>query len=269
MVNAGVYISMEVLRMNYVRYTNDNPLSPEEKVNLLKEYIEYYEELAKEGRFELLNQKLPRNAVSDILDTIGCLLKTESQKLAQTSDEVKAFLNANPLPGRMAELLPEDFRVFVLILNSLKQWVMAESAYCDRYLMGGTVRKNCRKAIDHCLVTGEPLDGTIELHHPVRDGRPPIPLSKKGHSLIEGQVAIEADESFDGENAGDETEWDKLKRIRKQQNQSWAQLREGLMAIKTGSTVFRPNAKSFANKAIRVLTVSPEYILTLMDEHDV
>lgn len=255
--------------MDYTRYANNNPLSPEEKVSLLKEYVEYYEGLVKERKLELLNQKLPRSAVSDILDAIGCLLKAESQKLAQSSDEVKDFLKANPLPGRMADLLPDDFRVFVLILNSLKQWVMAESAYCDRYLMGGTVRKNCRKAIDHCLVTGEPLDGIIELHHPVRDGRPPIPLSKKGHSLIEGQVAIEADESFDDEDAGIETEWDRLRRIRKQQNQSWAQLREGLIAIKTGSIVCRANAESFANKAMRALNLSPEYILGLMDEHNV
>lgn len=254
--------------MAYTRYTNNSPLSPEEKVTLLKEYIEYYEGLAKEGKLELLNQKLPRSAVSDILDTIGCLLKAESQKLAQSSDEVKDFLKANPLPGRMADFLPDDFRVFVLILNSLKQWVMAESSYCDRYLMGGTVRKNCRKAIDHCLVTGEPLDGTIELHHPVRDGRPPIPLSKKGHSLIEGQVAVEVGEFLTDENV-DETEWDKLRWLRKQQNQSWAQLREGLIAIKTGSIVYRSNAKSFANKVIRAFNVSPEYILDLMDEHDV
>lgn len=115
--------------MDYTRYTNNSPLSPEEKVTLLKEYIEYYEGLAKEGKLELLNQKLPRSAVSDILDTIGCLLKAESQKLAQSSDEVKDFLKANPLPGRMADFLPDDFRVFVLILNSLKQWVMAESSY--------------------------------------------------------------------------------------------------------------------------------------------
>ena len=145
---------------------------------------------------------------------------------------------------------------------------MAESAYCDRYLMGVTVRKNCRKAIDHCLVTGEPLNGTVELHHPVRDGRPPIPLSKKGHALIEGQLATDGDESI-GEEVNCETDWDRLRWIKKQQNKSWVQLREGLMAIKTGGMIYRPNAKSFANKVMRELDLSAEYILKLMDENGV
>lgn len=254
--------------MGYTRYVNENPLTPEQKEVLLREYIQYYEGLAKEGRLDLLNQKLPRSAVSGILDTIGSLLKSESHKLAQSSEEVRDFLAANPLPGEMAELLPDDFRVFALVLNSLKQWVMAESAYCDRYLMGGTVRKNCRKAIDHCLVTGEPLDGAIELHHPVRDGRPPIPLSKGGHALIEGQVAGGADGTID-EVPEEESDWEKLKQIRKQRNQSWAQLREGLMAIKTGSMTCRSNAKSFANKVIREMGMSPDNVLDLLNEHEV
>lgn len=255
--------------MEYTRYVNNSSLTPEEKADLLKEYIDYYEELVKEGKLELLNQKLPRSAFSDILDAIGCLLKAESQKLAQSSKEIKHFLSANPLPGKMAELLPEDFRVFVLILNALKQWVTAESAYCDKYLMGGTVREKCRNAIDHCLVTGEPLTASAELHHPVRDGRPPIPLSKRGHSMIEGQVTVEANGTAAGEDAGPEPEWTKLRQIRKERNQSWVQLREGLAAVKTGSMTCRANAKSFANKVIRELGLQPEEILALMDEHEV
>lgn len=254
--------------MSYTRYVNNSSLTPEEKARLLQEYIQYYESLAREGKLELLNQKLPRSAVFDVLDNIGCLLKSESQRLAQSSKEVKDFLDANPLPGKMSELLPDDFRVFVLILNSLKQWVAAESSYCDRYLMGGKVRETCRKAIDHCLVTGEPLNGPIELHHPVRDGRPPIPLSKNGHAIIEGQIAGSDDGSII-DNPDLNPDWIRLRQIRKQQNQSWAQLREGLMAKKTGSMIYRPNAKSFANKAIRELGVSPDYILDLMDEHGV
>lgn len=254
--------------MEYTRYMNNSPLSPEEKTQLLQEYILYYEGLVKEGNLDLLNQKLPRSAVADVLDTIGGLLKSKAKELAESSKEVQEFLSANPLPGRMAKLLPDDFRVFVLILNALKQWVMAESAYCDRYLMGGTVRKNCRKAIDHCLVTGEPLTGTIELHHPVRDGRPPIPLSKKGHSIIEGQIAAGDDASPEDEEGPDAT-WDKLRRIRNQQNKSWVQLREGLTALKTGSMVCRPNAKAFANKVVRELGVSPDDIFELLDAHEV
>lgn len=134
--------------------------------------------------------------------------------------------------------------------------------------MGGTVRKICRRAIDHCLVTGEPLTGTIELHHPVRDGRPPIPLSKKGHSLIESQIAAGDDVPLEDEE-GPDAAWNKLRRIRNQQNQSWVQLREGLVALKTGSMVCRPNAKSFANKVVRELGASPDDILDLLDAHEV
>jgi hypothetical protein len=39
-----------------------------------------------------------------------------------------------------------------------------------------------------CLITGSALGQDSELHDPVRDGRPPIPLSKKGHASIEGQL---------------------------------------------------------------------------------
>lgn len=253
--------------MRYARYDNNRSLTPEEKDKLLCEYIQYYKSLAKEGKLELLNQKLPRSTVSGILDDIGCMLKSESKRLAQSSEEVKAFLNANPLPGMMAELLPDDFRVFVLILNALKQWVSAESAYCDKYLMGGTVREKCRKATDYCLVTGEALNDPV-LHHPVRDGRPPIPLSKRGHAIIEGQIAG-CDDGSISDDTDRNSAWNKLGQIKKQQHRSWVQLREGLMAIKTGSMVCRPNAKAFANKAIRELDVSPDYILSLMDEHKV
>ncbi len=40
-------------------------------------------------------------------------------------------------------------------------------------------------AVDKCIVTGEELGERAELHHPMRDGRPPILLSKKGHDIIE------------------------------------------------------------------------------------
>lgn len=257
--------------MEFIRYTNPNPLTPEEKDQLLKEYVQYYEEVVKDGRLDLLNQKLPRSAVSDILDNIGSMLKSESQRLAESDGEVKDFLKANPLPCEMAEMLPDGFRVFTLLLNALKQWVMAESAYCDRYLMGGTVRKNCRKAIDHCLVTGEPLDEKLELHHPVRDGRPPIPLSKRGHSIIEGQVSSDkTGEVGEVENNTDnDSDWELLKNFRKQKNRSWVMLREGIMAIKTGSMSCRPVSKAFANSVIRELGMQPDYILEVLDEHNV
>jgi len=77
-----------------------------------------------------------------------------------------------------------------LAINSLKQWVVAEQGATDRYLLGGAARDLCREATDTCLVTGAVLTNGIELHHPVRDGRPPIPLSKEGHASIEGQSSL-------------------------------------------------------------------------------
>ena len=50
----------------------------------------------------------------------------------------------------------------------------------------------CRDVSTTCLVTGEALGADSELHHPVRDGRPPVLLSKAGHDRIEGQQRLPA-----------------------------------------------------------------------------
>jgi len=75
--------------------------------------------------------------------------------------------------------------------------VAAEQSATDRYLFGGASRKLCRAAADSCLVSGDHLGPDCELHHPVRDGRPAIPLSKHGHGLIEGQISSEGDDPSD------------------------------------------------------------------------
>jgi len=163
-------------------------MSKPEKVNLMAEYITYYKDLVEAGRVDELNVKIPREAFVEILDSIGETLNQVALKLSEEDGPVKDFLKANPLPPRMKDLLPDDFRVFSLMLNSLKQWVSAESASTDRYLLGVTARATCRAATRKCIVTGHDLGDDAELHHPVRDGRPPILISKKGHSIIEGQT---------------------------------------------------------------------------------
>jgi hypothetical protein len=122
------------------------------------------------------------------LNRIGELLLTESAKLAASKGPIRAFLDGNSLPPSMEKSLPDDFRVFCLALNSLKQWTSAEQAATDRYLLGGSARILCREAVKTCLVTGSALDKYSELHHPLRDGRPPILLSKKGHCSLEDQL---------------------------------------------------------------------------------
>lgn len=64
---------------------------------------------------------------------------------------------------------------------------------------------------DHCVITGKHLGlADVELHHPVRDGRPPIPLSKNGHDRIE---STSRDSTDPIESA--------LREIKRQGNRSW------------------------------------------------
>ncbi|MEI8199111.1 MAG: hypothetical protein WCG21_03530 [Eubacteriales bacterium] len=174
--------------MSYQRPKSNISMSKPEKVNLMAEYITYYEGIVNTGSVDALNVKIPREAFAEILDSIGETLNQAALKMSEDDGPVKDFLKANPLPPNMKDLLPDDFRVFSLLLNSLKQWVSAESAATDRYLLGVTARATCRAATKKCIVTGQDLGDDAELHHPVRDGRPPILISKEGHSIIEGQV---------------------------------------------------------------------------------
>ena len=136
-------------------------------------------------------------------------------------------MKQNPLPPHMKELLPDDFRVFSLVLNALKQWVSAESQSTDRYLLGGTARATCREAVNKCIVTGEELGENAELHHPLRDGRPPILLSKKGHNLVEQNNQINSTANSDDDVDNDV--WNIVKEIRTKKSQSWGSLRKDVM----------------------------------------
>jgi hypothetical protein len=173
--------------MPYTRPKNPHLLTRDQKLSLLKEYANACEARAETDPVTL-SRKVPREAFAETLDTVGELLLEKAAKLAAEPGPVREFLDRYPVPGGFAEFLPDEFRVFCLSLNALKQWVSAEQAATDRYLLGGQARELCREAFDHCLVTGGHLGSDAELHHPIRDGRPPIPLSKKGHQLLEGQT---------------------------------------------------------------------------------
>lgn len=213
------------------RYKSEIALSKLEKVNLMSEYIDYYERLINEQGLDILNVKIPRDVFASILGEIGGVLNQKAIEMASEEGPVKEFLETNPLPPHMKELLPDDFRVFSLLLNALKQWVSAESRSTDRYLLGGTARKTCRAAVNKCIVTGEEIGENPELHHPLRDGRPPILLSKKGHNLVEQNNQINSSANSDEDSAYDV--WNTVKQIRTKKSQSWAQLREGCNAIFT------------------------------------
>jgi hypothetical protein len=216
--------------MGYQRPTNPLPLTKVQKLAAV-------DPLA-------LNRKVPREAFVELLDRVGDVLLQESSKLAKSQGPVRQFLDTNPLPSAMAALLPGEFRTFCLALNALKQWVTAEQGATDRYLLGGVAREVCREAVRTCLVTGEPLRSDAELHHPVRDGRPPIALSKGGHASIERQVATE----------GDDNSGRALLAVRRERNRSWAHLRRGCLDL-LGKPVPWPSkssavdARAFARKA--------------------
>lgn len=249
--------------MAYKRYKSEIALSKPDKVNLMSEYIEYYERLINEQGLDILNVKIPRDVFANILDEIGGVLNQKAIEMASEDGPVKDFLEVNPLPPHMKELLPDNFRVFSLLLNALKQWVSAESQSTDRYLLGGTARATCREAVDKCIVTGEELGENPELHHPLRDGRPPILLSKKGHNLVE--LYNQINNSANSDDDSDDDVWKTVKQIRTKKSQSWTQLREGCNAILTGSYNCRSGAKSFANVVIRDTGLSASDILEILD----
>ncbi|HET9365765.1 MAG TPA: hypothetical protein VFP71_12215 [Candidatus Angelobacter sp.] len=245
--------------MTFKRPTNRLPLSKTDKLDLLKDYIEHYRQLATTDK-TALNRKVPRGAFNDLLNRVGDMLLAESAKLAESAGPIRTFLNTNPLPQSMAERLPDDFRVFCLALNSLKQWVAAEQSATDRFLLGGVARELCREAAEHCLITGEIIGQDSELHHPVRDGRPPILLSKKGHAAIEGQQASMGDDPIG------KTLWS----LRREKKWSWMQLRRGCLDL-LGKPVPWPSkastagARTIARNASARARVGYEQILNWLD----
>ncbi|MGH9605555.1 MAG: hypothetical protein ACRD3N_07630 [Terracidiphilus sp.] len=249
--------------MAYKRPTNEQKLSKPKKLDLLKDYAEHYRQQIEEKSRTVLNQKVDRKGFADLLDRMGEMLLRESEKLAKDAGPIRDFLNKNPLPRSMNEMLPDDFRVFCLALNSLKQWVAAEQAATDRYLLGGNARELCREAVKTCLVMNIALGQDIELHHPVRDGRPPIPLSKKGHDEIEGQVATVRNDPIGRA----------LCALRSEGNHSWLQLRRGCLDL-LGRPVPWPSkastagARAFAKKSAAAAGLGYEQILEWLDSND-
>jgi len=250
----------QIKKNNYIRPKSGIKLSPEEKQKLITEYFDYYGKSAKENP-NILNSKLTRNAFNELLNNIGFLVLSEAEKLLKTDNEVTRFLKANPLPNGLEKHLPENFRIYCLALNAIKQWLSAEQLATDRFVLGGTARAQYKDLGNRCLVTGKSSsDCVIELHHPVRDGRPPIPLSKEAHAQIEGQsISSETDYSDGIKNA--------IYPIKKLGNRSWIMLKLGceLLLEKEPSIEKNKNiqssSKAFARKACDVSGKSPQELL--------
>jgi hypothetical protein len=250
--------------MPYARPELANPIPKAEKDVLLSEYLKYYEELATSDRSKL-NQKLPNATFSDVLDKIGKLLVAESARLAKEPGPCRLFLEHNPVPAGLATFLPDSVRAFCLLLNALKQWANKEQIAMDGYLFGRNARQLFRSIAGHCMLTGDALDSAAELHHPVRDGRPPLLLSKKGHAQIEGQTS--------GTDVPDPIAAILIP-LRREKNLSWAHLRRGCLDLSgqqpdSSSRGMKSSARSYARRASEETGLSYAEIVAWMDRRGV
>ncbi len=199
------------------------------------------------------------------MDVIGSVLLKQTNHLAVKPGPVRDFLELNSLPLSLGSLLPPDFRAFCLGLNALKQWVSAEQHATDRYLLGGNARDELRVIAGSCIVTGRSLDGDCELHHPVRDGRPPIPLCHDAHDQIEQQGPRE--------EASSDINFSIISNIRRQNNNSWRNLRKACLdllgeQVKHSTPAVRAGALVFARKASNATGLTFMEIIGLLDLYE-
>ena len=259
----------EIYRNNRVSVMYKRPISnlklnPDEKRKLLEEYFQFYREEFQKNP-EIINSKLPRNAFDDLLNDIGELILKHAEKAQSSNHVVIEFLKSNPLPKHIADLLPEGYRTYCLALNALKQWLSAEQSATDRYMLGGTARKQIRDMGKKCLVTGESANNCkLELHHPVRDGRPPILISKKAHSEIEKSYNI-------GDNSDEVMKI--IYPIKRKGNRSWVMLKLGCelllgIAETDKSKNVQSSSKTFARKASEQTNLEYGELLTWIEKND-
>lgn len=255
-------------------------LTRSQKISLLQDYFLHSREVASLAPSEL-NLKLPRAALADVIDDFGTLLLRRSRELAQDAGPVRDFLERHVPPGDLARLLPSDFRAFCLVLNALKQWIAAEQAATDRYLLGGTARQTLKGTADVCTLTGRPLSSDdVELHHPVRDGRPPIPTSKAAHAELEGQSrgrngALPEQRRYrapsKAEHLSDESPAARLQALKRSRPWSWVMLRRGcldLMGQDAGHSTpaVAASSRTFARKAVSQTGQDLRWIIAFLDE---
>jgi len=157
-----------------------------EKEEALKAYIEFYREAAKKNP-EMLRVKLKRSHLQPFLDEIGEHVARLAKEIGDVKPPasahalaVRKFLEDHTVPGVMGKYLTLELRAYALLVHGLLQWAVGQSLAADRWVISGNARDALRACTDRCVVTDEPF-GTdpVELHHPGRDGRPPIPVSEK------------------------------------------------------------------------------------------
>jgi hypothetical protein len=248
----------------YRRPRNGFSLTKAQRRELSNYYFQHYRTIATTNP-TLLNQKLSREVFDELLDAVGGLLLQGTKELAAKPGPLRDFLELNTLPPPLARLLPTDFRAFCLALNALKQWVSREQLATDRFLLGGNARDELRAISGSCIVTGNSLEGGCELHHPIRDGRPPIPVCHEAHDQIEQQQP-KIDSSMNPNLV-------LMSKIRKERNNSWKNLQRGCLDL-LGEKVNHSTAsvgagsRSFARKVSQATGLNLREILDLMKQND-
>lgn len=194
--NLAIQLLFNMAEKRYTRYTSkyqDSKENSSERKEFETRIIQSFNDLYQTTGG--LKVHVGKSLFEDILNQIGVILQENAKKIISDPikySELNKILNDNPVPELADDILTPEFRIFCLQLNALKNWLSAEQASTDRVLLGGNYKSKLAKVIQNCLVTNERLNylekGAIDYHHPMRDGRCAIPLSKHGHSLIEGQV---------------------------------------------------------------------------------
>lgn len=123
-------------------------------------------------------------------------------------------------------------------------------------------RNELRAIAGSCIATAKSLDGDCELHHPVRDGRPPIPLCQEAHDEIERQQS-RADASSD-------PNFLIISKIRHQNNNSWRNLRRGCLEllgekVNHSTPAVGAGARAFARKVSNATGLRFEQIIDFLD----
>ncbi|TXN30857.1 hypothetical protein [Methylobacterium sp. WL19] len=243
-------------------------MSKTEKIDILEEYLDYYRYLAKENPAQL-NVKLERAAFVSTINEFEILMHQRAKEFASEPGPIRDFLRSHVPPGQIAQHLPDEFRAFCLLLNAVKQWVAKQQIDTDKLVLGGTARATLRAASDRCTITGEPLArDDMELHHPVRDGRPPLPVSKAAHKAIEKQgKATASNNETDSDDEFDIA----LRNLKKGRSWSWVMLRRGCLdlmnqPVEHSTPAVRANSRTFARKALDATGKDLAWIINFLDE---
>ena len=249
----------------YQRYKADQKFESGNRRKALQEYLDHYAGIAATSP-GLMNQKLPRKTFEKVLDEVGALLQLRARELAASDPDMMRFLERNILPACLGNALTPEVRAFSLLLNSLKQWTAAEQSAIDRFLISGNVRDELKNLAQSCPIAPESFDKKkTELHHPVRDGRPPIPLSKKGHETVEGIVAIEPNDQSAKQLVAHRKE--------SSRTYSWRSLRFGCL-MELGQSAYDKSisrhrtARSSIARVKKETSLSTEAILEILERYE-